>query len=103
MFATDAMLTGRRGTMTLGLIMGGLCCLLCAFPEEGSTFMLILVFAGKSGVALSFSVVYLYAAELFPTDIRSSSMGLQSLVSRIGGMLAPVVAEIGKSALLLSL
>merc|ERR1711957_133980 len=94
---------GRRGTMIAGLTVGGACCLLCVFATTGSVLLLVLVFTGKCGVALSFAIVYLYAAELFPTDIRSSSIGIQSLVARIGGMLAPIVADIGKSSQLLAL
>merc|ERR1712110_121404 len=94
---------GRRGTMVGGMILGGACCLLCVLASEGSTLMLTLVFTGKSGIALSFAVVYLYAAELFPTDIRSSSLGFQSFAARVGGMIAPIVADIGKTSPLLSL
>lgn len=40
-------------------------------------------------------VVYMFAAELFPTSVRSRSIGLQSLSARVGGMLAPMVANLG--------
>ena len=36
----------------------------------------------------SFSVVYVYTVELFPTAIRSRAVGTCSLVARLGGITA---------------
>lgn len=87
---------GRRGTTAGGLAVGGLCCLLSAAVPEGNTsIMVTLALIGKSAISGAFGVVYLYAAELFPTNLRSRSMSFQSLVARIGSMAAPVVADLG--------
>ena len=48
-------------------------------------------FSGKFGAAAGFSVVYLYTAELYPTKIRSTAIGLCSTFARIGGIAAPQV------------
>jgi len=94
---------GRRATTGAGLVLGGLCCVLCmaAVGPEGEgpgVALLALVYTGKFAVALGFASLYLYAAELVPTDMRSRSMGMQSLAARLGGMLAPIVADLGKSS-----
>jgi len=90
-------LTGRRGATVGGLVLGGCCCVLCALalgPGDPSILVQIFLFTGKCAIALSFDVVYLYGAELFPTTLRSTSLGLQSFASRCGGMIAPLVAEL---------
>merc|ERR1719354_954406 len=40
----------------------------------------------------SFALVYMYTAELLPTTIRSSGVGVCSLMARIGGISAPQIA-----------
>jgi len=40
---------------------------------------------------LIFSVVYVYAPELYPTTVRSIGMGLASMMARIGGVAAPYI------------
>ena len=50
--------------------------------------------SGKFGAAASFSIVYLYTAELYPTVVRSTAIGLCSMMARIGGILAPQVIHL---------
>ena len=50
-------------------------------------------FVGRSIIAVAFSVVYVYAGELFPTDVRNSGLGVCSMSGRVGGMLAPQVMK----------
>ena len=52
---------------------------------------LTLALVGKFGAAACFTIVFVYTAELFPTEIRSTAIGSSSLCGRIGGMLAPQV------------
>ena len=53
--------------------------------------MVISLFLGKFGASASFSIVYLYTAELYPTEIRGLAVGLCSTFARIGGIAAPQV------------
>ena len=46
---------------------------------------------GKFGATAAFNVAYLYTAEMYPTQIRSTAVGMCSMMSRIGGILAPQV------------
>ena len=46
---------------------------------------------GKFAVAGSFGFVYLYTAELFPTQVRNLGVGMTSIGARLGGILAPMV------------
>merc|ERR1711890_207626 len=36
--------------------------------------------------------VFVYTSELFPTEIRSTAVGASSTFSRVGGMVAPLIA-----------
>lgn len=104
-YSVESPYFGRRGSTAGGLVFGGCCCILSAMLADGSgstgTGLMLLAFIGKSFVSLSFSTVYLYAAELFPTAVRSRSMSLMSLCSRLGGMLAPIVADLGRHSVAL--
>lgn len=93
LYTTEHHIIGRRGSTAGGLLFGGAACLFCAFVEEGPAVFL-LAYCGKFAIALAFATVYLFAAELFPTSVRSRSMGLQSFMARIGGMLSANVAAL---------
>ena len=56
-----------------------------------SILQLTLALIGKFGAAACFTIVFVYTAEMFPTEIRSTAIGCSSLCGRIGGMLAPQV------------
>lgn len=45
----------------------------------------------KIAVAGSFTICFNYAAELFPTVIRNSVMGITTMAARAAGMLAPEI------------
>ncbi|CAN1242849.1 Organic cation/carnitine transporter 7 [Linum perenne] len=52
----------------------------------------ILLFGARICVTGTFSVASLMAPELYPTSVRSTGYGMADCVSRIGGMVCPVVA-----------
>ena len=43
---------------------------------------------GSSG---AFAIAYVYTAEMYPTVVRGTALGLSSLAGRIGGIIAPLV------------
>lgn len=87
---------GRRIVLFAVMVMGGIACILSAFvPSDMQWLSTTFAIIGKSNIAASFSVIYIYSAEIFPTPLRNSGIGVSSMCSRIGGILAPVVADLG--------
>ena len=54
----------------------------------------VLTMLGKLGISGSFAVIYVYSAELFPTVVRTTGVGAGSMSARVGGLIAPFVAEL---------
>ncbi|KAL0962680.1 hypothetical protein UPYG_G00343910 [Umbra pygmaea] len=54
----------------------------------------ILLFMIRSLVSMNFNVVYIYTAEVYPTAVRSLGLGFCTSFSRIGGMVAPFIAQV---------
>jgi len=81
---------GRR-TMTAGsMILAGIACFPCPFIADGQ-IVTGLAIAGKFFTSIAFAVIYIFTAELFPTCIRTSGIGLSSLCARIGGIVFPII------------
>ena len=55
---------------------------------------LVLALIGKVGASSGFHLAYQYSAELFPTVVRNAGMGSSSCMARVGGILAPLVADL---------
>ncbi|XP_040886122.1 putative transporter SVOPL isoform X1 [Toxotes jaculatrix] len=54
----------------------------------------VLLFLLRSLVSMNFNVVYIYTAEVYPTVARSLGMGFCTSFSRIGGIIAPFIAQV---------
>lgn len=60
--------------------------------SRGTIIALIFIIRG---VAVSiFGTIYLYTAEVFPTNIRSVGLGCCSTIARIGSLTTPLVAQV---------
>ncbi|TMS18155.1 Solute carrier family 22 member 13 [Larimichthys crocea] len=82
----------RRLAQSGFLAVGGLACLLMlAVPAEHSNVLMGLAMVGKFGITASFAVIYVYTAELFPTVLRQTGVGVSSMFARMGGVLAPII------------
>ncbi|KAL3835338.1 hypothetical protein ACJIZ3_010074 [Penstemon smallii] len=51
-----------------------------------------LLFGARICITATFTIVYIYAPELYPTSVRTTGVGVASSVGRIGGMVCPLVA-----------
>lgn len=82
---------GRRSITSSLMVAGGLCCIIATQIATGSTAATSVVMLGKLFIAGSFAVIYNYSAELFPTVVRNSAMGLGSMSARLSGALTPLI------------
>ena len=48
---------------------------------------------GKFGAICAFAIIYVQAAEIFPTVLRNSGIGSSSSIARVGSILAPVIGR----------
>ena len=99
--------SGRKPLFVSSMLLTGVFTLICAFIEEGQLKTLLaligttrrrdydalidLLSLGKFGASASFSIIYMYTAELYPTEIRGTAMGLCSVLGRVGSIAAPQV------------
>ncbi|KAH9525162.1 hypothetical protein Btru_000514 [Bulinus truncatus] len=93
-------IAGRRLLQSSSMILAGVACVCTVFPViyggAGHEWItLVLSLTGKFGASAGFTVIYIYTAELFPTVMRNSGMGISSVMARIGSVLAPYISDIG--------
>lgn len=81
---------GRRGTLALFLILGGISGYAFAVARDFVTLVSSLFFVSFFNLG-AWGAVYPYTAELFPTQLRSSAFGMAEGVGKITAILAPIV------------
>ncbi|XP_070348415.1 solute carrier family 22 member 13 [Equus asinus] len=87
---------GRKWSQMGTLVLGGIMCIAIIFvPADLPVVVTVLAVVGKFATAAAFTISYVYSAELFPTIIRQTGMGLVGIFSRIGGILTPLVILLG--------
>ncbi|XP_034004135.1 solute carrier family 22 member 6-like [Trematomus bernacchii] len=60
-------------------------------PADMQTVRTTLACLGKCFTSASFTTVYLYTSELYPTVLRQTGLGFVSTMARVGSMAAPAV------------
>ncbi|XP_053157191.1 organic cation/carnitine transporter 2-like [Hemicordylus capensis] len=86
----------RRYSMAAVLFLGGCVLLFIQLVPSYLTILSIsLVMIGKFGITSSFSMVYVYTAELYPTVVRNMGVGASSMASRFGSILSPYFVYLG--------
>ncbi|XP_034561796.1 solute carrier family 22 member 13-like [Notolabrus celidotus] len=83
---------GRKICLAVLLFFGGAACLvILAIPRDCPVVVTVIAVLGKFATAASFTILYVYTAELYPTTLRQNGVGLNSMFARVGGILAPLV------------
>ncbi|EDW67546.1 organic cation transporter protein [Drosophila virilis] len=87
--------TGRRiTTMFLFMWTGVSLLLVLAVPAGSTTWIVAFAMLGRFGISATYSVVTLYTAELYPTEIRNSALGTCSTWAHVGSISAPYVVDV---------
>lgn len=82
---------GRRPVLVCALLVSGMSCLGGAVMGTSAVRTACAVVA-IFGAAASYNLVFIYTAELFPTEVRSVALGLGSQAAQVGAIASPVVA-----------
>ncbi|XP_039113646.1 solute carrier family 22 member 10-like isoform X1 [Hyaena hyaena] len=83
---------GRRTTQTLFMVLTGLLILANTFvPQEMQTLRVALASVGIGLAAASFTSFSVYFCEIVPTVFRARMLGFETLASRVGATLAPLL------------
>ena len=85
---------GRVSLLFLCQMMGGVTCILAGILKPPAA-ILTLSLVGKFSSSVVFLIVYLYTAEIYPTQLRGLGLALTATMARIGGFIAPYIAGIG--------
>lgn len=87
--------TGRRSLISALMLIGGVCCIVAtSLPKDvpgGAVTIVSIVLFGKACIAGSFAIIYNYTAELFPTVLRNTALGVGSMCARLSGALTPMI------------
>ena len=84
---------GRRGTQTLQYTVMGACMLLLLICV-GRNLETATLALGRGMIVGAFQVIYVYTPEFYPTAMRATGLGIAASVSRLGAMIAPIVAQV---------
>uniref|UniRef100_A0A671PVY5 Solute carrier family 22 member 7-like n=1 Tax=Sinocyclocheilus anshuiensis TaxID=1608454 RepID=A0A671PVY5_9TELE len=83
---------GRRITQTGTLVLTGFCILINIItPTEYWTFRTVIAVLGKGLSEASFTTVFLYTTELYPTVMRQNGVGYASFMARLGASISPLI------------
>uniref|UniRef100_A0A8C1JMC1 Solute carrier family 22 member 6 n=1 Tax=Cyprinus carpio TaxID=7962 RepID=A0A8C1JMC1_CYPCA len=83
---------GRRITQTATLVLTGVCILINIItPIEYWTFRTVITVLGKGLSEASFTTVFLYTTELYPTVMRQNGLGYASFMARLGASISPLI------------
>ncbi|XP_066269649.1 organic cation transporter protein-like [Branchiostoma lanceolatum] len=83
---------GRRWPLCILLVFGGVSCIVAFFiPKSLGWLTTTLAMTGKFCITATFGIVYVFSAEIFPTVVRQIGIGMASMSSRVGGIVAPFV------------
>ncbi|XP_031627744.1 uncharacterized protein LOC116343679 [Contarinia nasturtii] len=82
---------GRKKLLFCSFALSGLSVLISPIiPKEQSVMVLTLFMIGKSSITFALNVVYIFTAELWPTNLRTIIMNSCSMVGKVGAVAAPL-------------
>ncbi|XP_076057960.1 carcinine transporter [Oratosquilla oratoria] len=95
---------GRRWILAVGMIVGGVfATVTVVMPEDASQLTLVLYLISKFAESAAFLIIYPFAGELYPTEVRGIGIGFSSYVGGLGLVIIPFINYLGTEMLVLPL
>ncbi|XP_039764385.1 carcinine transporter [Pararge aegeria] len=95
---------GRRWPLCLSMVISGIFCIVTVLlPSDAETETLILYLISKCFISASFLIIYPYAGELYPTELRGIGIGTSAYIGGLGLIIIPFINYLGTSNLVLPL
>ncbi|XP_026827234.1 carcinine transporter isoform X3 [Ooceraea biroi] len=95
---------GRRWPLCLCMVMAGASCIATVLLSPDAVMeTLILFLISKSAISASFLIIYPFAGELYPTQLRGVAIGFSAYISGLGLIIIPFVTYLGRENLVLPL
>ncbi|ELU07976.1 hypothetical protein CAPTEDRAFT_127727 [Capitella teleta] len=89
---------GRRPSFTWTMMVAAVVCMsIMALPDGYPNIRTALALCGKIGISVSFCIAWVYAAEMYPTNIRNKAMSVCNMTARLGGIFSPLILAVGRS------
>ncbi|KAL6656473.1 hypothetical protein ACP70R_007299 [Stipagrostis hirtigluma subsp. patula] len=82
---------GRKLSMSSMLYISCLCIAPLMFPQT-EALTTVFLFGARVCISASFTILHIYAPEIYPTAVRATGVGFASSIARFGGILCPLVA-----------
>ncbi|XP_030642846.1 solute carrier family 22 member 7-like [Chanos chanos] len=83
---------GRRYSQVGTLVLTGSCILInILMPLDFSVLRSVVAILGKGLSESSFTTVFLYTTELYPTVVRQNGIGYTSFMARLGASISPLI------------
>ncbi|XP_045766958.1 carcinine transporter [Maniola jurtina] len=95
---------GRRWPLCLSMVISGIFCIVTVLlPSDAENETLILYLISKCFISASFLIIYPYAGELYPTELRGIGIGTSAYIGGLGLIIIPFINYLGTSNLVLPL
>ncbi|KAH7944938.1 hypothetical protein HPB49_002479 [Dermacentor silvarum] len=85
---------GRRATVACSCALAGLCYLIAAGLNGMPAALLAALMAGRTMLTIAYDVGSVYAAEIYPTEIRTQALSTRQAIGSVGRILSSHVVQL---------
>ncbi|XP_049762165.1 carcinine transporter isoform X1 [Schistocerca cancellata] len=95
---------GRRWPLCISMIVSGVSCIVTVLlPTDAVNTTLALYLISKFAISASFLIIYPFAGELYPTQLRGIGIGTSAYIGGLGLIIIPFITYLGSENLVLPL
>lgn len=89
--------TRRLSQFTLFILAGAFLLLVLGISKEKEYILLAFAMASRFCITSVYAILTLHTAEMFPTEVRNSVLGISSTAAHFGSFFAPYIGELSSS------